>query len=156
MKKLIVVSGYFNPIHGGHIKMLEAAKDYGDKVLVIVNNDNQQKLKKGKIIMSESERLYVIKAIRYVDEAMLSEELKDDPSITKTLENVAKKYGDMYSITFANGGDRDSSKEVPETSVCEKYNIAMIFDMGGNEKLNSSSNINRLTGAEPSTSPTQN
>lgn len=141
MKTLIVVSGYFNPIHIGHLKLLQAAKASGDKLLVIVNNDTQQLFKKYKIIMNEIERMEIIKAIRYVGEVVLSIDV--DPSVIKTLEKIAIDNPE-YKIIFSNGGDRDSIKEIPEGDICKKYNIKMRFGVGGFEKLNSSSNINKL------------
>ncbi len=145
MSSVVVVSGYFNPIHLGHVRLLEAASRLGDKLVVIVNNDHQQRLKKGKVIMNEEERLAVVRALRYVDEAVLA--VDRDPSIVQTLERVARAHPGA-KMTFANGGDRQSAADVPETSVCERYGIEMLFGVGGNEKLNSSSNINQLRGEE--------
>ncbi|OGY45941.1 MAG: glycerol-3-phosphate cytidylyltransferase [Candidatus Buchananbacteria bacterium RIFCSPHIGHO2_01_FULL_39_8] len=145
MKKIIIASGYFNPVHIGHIKLLKAAKKLGDFLVVVVNNDKQQMLKKGKIIMDENERMEIIKAIRYVDEVFLS--IDEDKTQCKTLETLAEKYKDDKLI-FANGGDRDSEKAIPETDICKKYNIEMRFGVGGIDKPNSSSNINKLLGIE--------
>lgn len=145
MSSIVVVSGYFNPIHLGHIRMLEAASRMGDRVIVIVNNDVQQRLKKGKIIMTESERLEIVRAIRYVDEAVIA--IDDGPSIVRTLERIAADHPGE-NLCFANGGDRQSAADVPETAVCEKHGIEMRFGVGGNDKINSSSQINRLRGKE--------
>ncbi len=145
MNTVVVVSGYFNPIHIGHIRMLEAARSLGDKLVVVVNNDRQQLLKKGKVIMGEDERLEVVSAIRYVDEALVA--IDDDPTIIRTLDQVATENTGAR-IIFANGGDRQSAHDVPETEVCERHGIEMLFGVGGFEKLNSSSNINQIRGAE--------
>ena len=145
MKKVIIVSGYFNPIHIGHIRLLEAGKALGDELVVIVNNDKQQLLKKGKIIMNEAERLKIVDSIRFVDEAVLS--IDEDPTIIKSLEMVAKKYPDCKLI-FGNGGDRKSPELVPEYAICQRHHIEMLFDVGGTDKPNSSSNINKLLGIE--------
>ncbi len=145
MRSITVVSGYFNPIHIGHVRLLEAADALGDEVIVIVNNDRQQLLKKGKVIMAEEERLEVVRAIRYVDQAVLA--IDDDPTIVRTLDQIARDNPDAQ-ITFANGGDRQSADDVPETAVCQRYGIEMKFAVGGNEKLNSSSNINKIRGQE--------
>jgi cytidyltransferase-like protein len=145
MKKIIVASGYFNPIHIGHINLVREAKALGDYLIVIVNNDKQQMLKKGKIIMAEHERVEVVKAIKYVDEVVLS--IDEDPTVKATLEMVAKKQG-KNEIIFANGGDRKDPSLIPESAVCDTYNIRMEFGVGGNDKPNSSSNINKLRGAE--------
>ncbi len=135
---VVVVSGYFNPLHIGHLRMLEAARALGDEVVVIVNNDRQQLLKKGKIILPEDERCEIVRAIRHVDEVVLAAD--DDPTVRATLEQLAAAYAGKR-IIFANGGDRESSKVVPETEVCQAHGIEMIFDLGGSEKIQSSSNI---------------
>jgi cytidyltransferase-like protein len=145
MKRIIVASGYFNPIHIGHVNLMKAAKALGDRLVVIVNNDKQQMLKKGKIIMSQHERVEVVKAIKYVDEAVLA--IDEDPTVRATLEMVAQRQAGN-EIIFANGGDRKDPSLIPESAVCDKYNIKMEFGVGGNDKPNSSSNINKLRGAE--------
>ncbi len=145
MKKLILTSGYFNPIHIGHIRLLRSAKALGDKLFVIVNNDNQQLLKKGKIIMRQDERMEVVAAVRFVDRAVLS--VDQDPTVKATIEMIAKE-NPGYEIIFANGGDRKDPSLIPEVPVCEKYGISMVFGVGGNDKPNSSSNINKLLGRE--------
>lgn len=143
--KTVIVSGYFNPLHGGHLDMIEAAAKLGDQLIVIVNNDKQQLLKKGKIILDEANRLRLVRALKGVDQVVLS--IDDDPTIIKTLEMVAGQHpGD--ELIFANGGDRDSSKAVPESEICEKYNIKMVFDAGGTIKSDSSTRINQETGHE--------
>lgn len=145
MKTIVIVSGYFNPVHVGHIKLLKSAKELGDYLIVVVNNDKQQMTKKGKIIMAENERLEIAKAIKYTDEALLS--IDEDQTQCKTLEMLADKHkGDK--IIFANGGDRDSKKAIPEDELCEKNNIEMKFGVGGDDKPNSSSSINKLLGKE--------
>ena len=141
--KTVIVSGFFNPLHGGHIDMIEAAAAMGDHLIVVVNNDQQQLLKKGKIILDEKNRLRLLRAIKGVDQVVLS--IDDDPTIIKTLEMVARQHpGD--ELVFANGGDRDSEKAVPEAEVCHKYDIAMVFDAGGTEKTDSSTRINQALG----------
>ena len=141
--KTVIVSGYFNPLHGGHLDMIEAAAKLGDHLVVIVNNDVQQVLKKGKVILNEENRLRLLRAIKGVDQVVLS--VDEDPTIVKTLEMVARQHpGD--ELIFANGGDRDSAKEVPEAGVCEQYNIAMVFDAGGTKKADSSTRINQALG----------
>jgi cytidyltransferase-like protein len=147
MNMLVVVSGYFNPVHIGHLNLFKSAKQLGDKLLVIVNNDKQQELKKGKIIMNEQDRMEIVKAIRYVDEVVLS--IDEDRTVAKTLEKIAlsDSYAD-FKIIFANGGDRDSEKVIPETQVCKQYGIESVFGVGGTAKQDSSSDINRLRGLE--------
>jgi cytidyltransferase-like protein len=145
--KTVIVSGYFNPVHIGHIRMLQAAYKLGDSVIAIVNNDTQQLQKKGKIIMNEDERLEIVKAIKYVDVAILA--VDKDRTVCQTLLLLSQHDTIRNTeIIFANGGDRDDSKKVPEADICERAGIKMVFDCGGTEKLNSSTNINRLTGEE--------
>ena len=94
--KIVIVSGYFNPLHGGHLDMIEAAAQMGDKLIVIVNNDKQQLLKKGKIILDENNRLRLMRALKGVDQVVLS--VDEDPTIIKTLEMVAGQYpGDRFA-----------------------------------------------------------
>lgn len=142
--KVVIVSGYFNPLHGGHLDMIEAAAKMGDHLIVIVNNDAQQVLKKGKIILDEANRLRVLRSIKGVDQSVLS--IDDDPTICKTLEMVAGQHpGD--ELVFANGGDRDSEKEIPEAAVCREFGIQMRFD-AGEGKPDSSTRINQALGHE--------
>lgn len=139
------MSGYFNPLHGGHLDMIEAAATMGDELIVVVNNDKQQMLKKGKIILDERNRMRLMSALRVVEEAVLSVDT-DDMTQVKTLEMLAQKYPDDQLI-FANGGDRNSTAAIPETAVCEKYGIEMRFD-AGEGKPDSSTRINQETGHE--------
>jgi glycerol-3-phosphate cytidylyltransferase/D-beta-D-heptose 7-phosphate kinase/D-beta-D-heptose 1-phosphate adenosyltransferase len=142
--KVVIVSGYFNPLHGGHIDMIEEAAKMGDKLIVIVNNDKQQLLKKGKIILDEKNRLRLMRALKGVDQVVLS--IDEEPPVINTLEMIAKQHpGD--ELLFANGGDRDSNQVVPETEVCEKYGIEMRFD-AGEGKPDSSTRINQALGHE--------
>jgi glycerol-3-phosphate cytidylyltransferase/D-beta-D-heptose 7-phosphate kinase/D-beta-D-heptose 1-phosphate adenosyltransferase len=147
--KTVIVSGYFNPLHGGHLDMIEAARELGDRLIVIVNNDKQQVLKKGKVILDEENRLRLIGALRAVDEAVLS--IDEEPPVINTLEMVARKYPDDELI-FANGGDRDSEKVIPETEVCNRYGIMTVFGVGtavrGLVKPDSSTRINQALGHE--------
>ena len=80
--KIVIVSGYFNPLHGGHLDMIEAAAEMGDKLIVIVNNDKQQLLKKGKIILDENNRLRLMRALKGVDQVILS--IDEDPTQIKS------------------------------------------------------------------------
>ena len=125
----IAVSGYFDPIHVGHLEYLKMAKSLGDILVVIVNNNNQCVLKKGKFFMDEKDRLEIVKAIKYVDEVFLS--VDEDRTVCKSLELIRPNI-------FANGGDR-STDEVPETLVCKKHDIKMVDGLG--EKIRSSSSL---------------
>ena len=134
----VVVSGYFDPIHVGHLEMMKLAKQLGDELVVIVNNDKQAKLKKKKSFMSEDDRLKIVKAIRYTDSAFIS--IDEDKTVCGSLEKVRRNYKD-YNIIFANGGDRHSG-EIPESKVCKKCDIQMIDGLG--DKIRSSSDLTGL------------
>ncbi len=141
--KVVILSGYFNPLHGGHLDMIEAAATMGDKLIVIVNNDKQQKIKKGKIILDEQNRARLISALKAVDEVVIA--VDDDPTVIKSLELVRKKYPDD-DLIFGNGGDRVSTKVTPETPVCKKLGIKMVFGVGSITKADSSTRINQALG----------
>ena len=147
--KTVIVSGFFNPLHGGHLDMIEAAKKMGDRLIVVVNNDKQQLLKKGKVILDEENRTRLMRALRDVDEVILS--IDEEPPVTNTLEFIAKQYiGE--ELVFANGGDRDSVKAIPETDICNKYGIQLVFGVGtdvrGLVKPDSSTRINQELGLQ--------
>lgn len=141
--KVVIVSGFFNPLHGGHLDMIEAAARMGDKLIVIVNNDIQQIMKKDKVILSEQNRTRLIGALRLVDEVIIA--VDDDQTVVKTLKMVANQHS-KDKLIFANGGDRDSEKVTPESKVCHEYNIEMVFGVGGVEKADSSTRINQALG----------
>lgn len=145
--KRVIVSGYFNPLHGGHLDMIEAARAMGDYLIVIVNNDQQQILKKGKIILDEMNRSRLISALKAVDEVVLA--VDTNPPVIKTLRELAVKYPDDKLI-FANGGDRDGYRTVPETDVCKELDIKMVFGVGSDKvvKRDSSTRINKAIGHE--------
>ena len=130
--KTVVVSGYFDPVHVGHLEYLKLAKDLGDKLIVIVNNNEQCVLKKGKPFMDESDRLKILKSLKMVDDVFLS--IDKDKSVCKSLEILKPDI-------FANGGDRNTN-EVPESIICKKYNIMMIDGLGN--KIRSSSDLTGL------------
>lgn len=125
--KRIIVSGYFTKLSGGHLDLIEEARDMGDYLIVIVNNDKQQQLKKGKIVLSEIDRVRLMNNLKRVDEVVLSQD--DELAIVHTLKTVAERYPND-ELVFANGGDRDSVDEVPESEVCEHYHIAMVYGVG--------------------------
>lgn len=125
----VAVSGYFDPIHIGHLEYLKMAKDLGDYLIVIVNNDYQSNLKKGKSFMNELDRVKIVKALKLVDEVFLS--IDKDKTVCKSLEKLKPDI-------FANGGDR-STEEIPEAEVCVNFNIKMIDGLG--DKIRSSSEL---------------
>ena len=141
--KVVIVSGYFNPLHGGHLDMIEAAAKMGDRLIVVVNNDTQQVEKKGKVILLETSRARLLRALKVVDEVVIS--IDKDQTQIETLAFISSKYPDD-ELVFANGGDRDSEQAVPETEVCRQHDIEMIFGVGGNNKVDSSTRINQALG----------
>ena len=133
MNKIVITSGYFNPIHKGHLELFYNAKEVGD-VWVIVNNDHQRKLKGSKEFMLEDERLEIITALKVVDIALLS--MDKDKTQCATLKYIGENYGDTHQLYFANGGDQDNSS-IPEVDVCNEFNITLIDGLG--DKIQSSS-----------------
>lgn len=136
MKKAVVVSGYFNPLHLGHLELFEKAREAGDMLIVIVNSDLQRKLKGSKEFQTEKERLEIIRALRNVDMAYLS--IDQDSTQIKTLEMLYTRYvieGGL-KLAFANGGDQNNDT-IPERSICEGLGIELIDGLG--KKIQSSS-----------------
>jgi hypothetical protein len=133
--------------------MIEAAAAHGDRLVVIVNNNGQQVLKKGRVIMDEEDRLRIVRALRAVDDAFIA--VDEDRTVSASLALLAGKYGGAYQLVFANGGDRVSGAVVPETPVCLEHGIEMVFGMGGTAKADSSTRINMELGleTEPSATP---
>ena len=128
MKK-VCISGYFDPLHVGHIEYINKAKKLGDYLVVIVNNNLQCKLKKGKFFMDENDRVEIVRNLKSVDEVFLS--IDDDKTVCQSLKILKPSI-------FANGGDR-KNYEIPESKVCDKYSIEIIDGLG--EKIRSSSDL---------------
>ena len=126
---VVVASGYFDPLHVGHLDYLQMSKKLGDKLIVIVNNDVQTRLKKGKPFMSDIDRLRIVNALECVDEVVLS--MDHNSSVCKTLKAIKPHI-------FANGGDR-KEEEIPEAKICRELNIEMRDGLG--EKIRSSSDL---------------
>tara|TARA_B100001750_G_scaffold192513_1_gene163260 strand:- start:150 stop:554 length:405 start_codon:yes stop_codon:yes gene_type:complete len=131
MKK-VAISGYFDPIHVGHLEYIELSKKLGDYLIVIVNNNHQCVLKKGKPFMDEKDRIKIIEAIEWVDEVFLSIDM--DKTVCKSLEAIKPNI-------FTNGGDR-TNEEIPESMVCKKYGIEILDGLG--KKIRSSSGLTGL------------
>ena len=132
--KAIIVSGYFNPLHKGHIELFEKAKTMGDALWVIVNSDLQRELKGSKAFMDQQERLIIVKAIGVLDKALVS--IDKDKTQCATLRFLAKEYGNEYDLFFANGGDQNNDS-IPEVPICKKVGIGLIEGLG--DKIQSSS-----------------
>jgi glycerol-3-phosphate cytidylyltransferase/D-beta-D-heptose 7-phosphate kinase/D-beta-D-heptose 1-phosphate adenosyltransferase len=136
-----VISGYFNPVHIGHLGLIRAAKELAPYLVAIVNNDRQQLIKKGRIIMPEEDRLQIVSELRSVDQVLLA--VDDDTTVIKSLRLVRSMHP-MARMVFCNGGDRSSVEDVPsqEGRVCAELEIEMRYGVGGVEKLDSSTRIN--------------
>ena len=133
-KKAIIVSGYFNPLHKGHIEYFKNAKDYGDALFVIVNNDYQRKLKGSKEFMDEKERLLIVDELRITDKTFLS--IDNDRTVSKSIEKIYEEYSSEFELCFANGGDQ-TNESIPEALICSRLNINLIDGLGN--KIQSSS-----------------
>lgn len=133
MRRFGIVSGYFNPLHGGHVDYINAAKKLCDCLIVIVNNDEQVKLKGSVPFMDQNERMKIVENLKSVDRVVLS--VDKDRTVCKTLANIRPHF-------FFNGGDQ-TKKTIPETAVCNKFGIKMVFSVGGRKTQNSSELIKR-------------
>lgn len=124
---IVCASGYFNPLHYGHIEYLQKSKDLGCKLIVIVNSDKQSLLKKGTSFMPEDERLKIIRSLACVDTAILS--IDEDRTVCKTLKSI-------HPHIFTNGGDQINDL-IPEKTVCEEMGTQLVDKLG--DKIQSSS-----------------
>jgi cytidyltransferase-like protein len=142
--KIGIISGYFNPVHRGHVELIEMSKQVVDCLVVIVNNDLQRVLKGSREFMSQDERMYIISNIKGVDKAYLS--LDEDRSVCKSIGMVVQDLRELYGelntpsvalkFYFINGGDRLNS-EIPESEVCNQLGIEILDGFG--DKVQSSS-----------------
>ncbi len=133
-KKIVVaVSGGFDPIHIGHVRMFRAAKKLGSELVVILNNDNWLTKKKGYVFMPENERKELLESLVPVDRVVLTSHppSPEDMSVNHVL-------ADLKPDIFANGGDRTHSN-IPEVPVCEAIGCKMVFNVGHGGKVQSSS-----------------
>ncbi|MEK7094419.1 MAG: adenylyltransferase/cytidyltransferase family protein [Patescibacteria group bacterium] len=130
---VVAVSGGFDPIHIGHVELFEEAKKLGDKLVVILNNDNWLRAKKHHIFMHQAERKAIIEALRVVDRVVLTKHSPKpkDMSVCRALEELKPDI-------FANGGDR-TKKNIPEVPLCDRIGTRMIFSIGPSGKVQSSS-----------------
>jgi len=132
--KVIIVSGYFNPLHKGHIEYFHMAKSNGDKLFVIVNNDFQRTLKGSREFMLEDERVLIVEELIITDQVFLS--VDKDLTVCLTIEKIYNSFGDKFEFLFANGGDQNNER-IPENEICKKLGIKLIDGLG--HKIQSSS-----------------
>jgi len=134
MKKAVIVSGYFNPLHKGHLELFEKAKEVGDLLIVIVNNDKQRELKGSKFFQDQDERIRIIRALSIVDIAWIS--VDKDSTQNATLKLMVDKFYGSMKLAFANGGDQNNDT-IPEAEICRMFDIELIDGLG--DKIQSSS-----------------
>jgi len=134
MKKAVIVSGYFNPLHKGHLELFRKAKEVGDLLIVIVNNDLQRELKGSKFFQDQDERIEIIRELNMVDMAWIS--IDKDSTQNETLKLMVDKFYGSMKLAFANGGDQ-TNDTIPEKDICNQFNIELIDGLG--DKVQSSS-----------------
>jgi D-beta-D-heptose 7-phosphate kinase/D-beta-D-heptose 1-phosphate adenosyltransferase len=134
-KKIVMVSGGFDPVHVGHLDMLKEAKDLGDELVVLLNNDNWLRLKKGFAFMNESDRKEILESFKFVDRVLITFHEPDTKDIS-----VCRELELFKPHIFANGGDRKEDN-IPEYEVCKRLGIEMVFNIGKKGKIRSSSDL---------------
>lgn len=140
-KKIIAVSGGFDPVHIGHVRLFNEAKKLGDKLIVLLNNDNWLKLKKGYVFMPEEERKEIIEAFTAVDEVIISSHKKGTKDIS-----ISAELRLIRPHIFAKGGDRHVGNiPNPEVLVCDEIGCKIVNDIGFGGKVQSSSDLVKKT-----------
>lgn len=136
-KKVVMVSGGFDPVHIGHVRLFNEAKKLGDELVVFINNDNWLNFKKGYVFMPEHERKEIIESFHSVDRVIVSSHGKNTKDIS-----VVDGLRSIRPHIFANGGDRKPDRDpVPEVAVCEECGIEMVYNVGYGGKVRSSSEL---------------
>jgi glycerol-3-phosphate cytidylyltransferase/D-beta-D-heptose 7-phosphate kinase/D-beta-D-heptose 1-phosphate adenosyltransferase len=138
--KASIVSGYFGPLHHGHLDLFEAAQERSGYLIVVVNNDKQQILKKGRVIQEAETRARIVRALRIVDQVFIA--VEDGPGIDGTFDLIRSHFPDT-ELEFCNGGDRRDISNLPaeEVEAGARNNIKMLYGIGGADKADSSSRI---------------
>lgn len=134
-KIVVAVSGGFDPLHFGHVRLFKEAKKLGDELVVILNNDNWLKQKKGFVFIPQNERKEIIESLKWVDRVIITEHepCPKDMSVCRELKKLRPDI-------FANGGDRaKNTLPGPEVAVCKEINCRMVFNVGQGGKVQSSS-----------------
>jgi len=135
-KIVVAVSGGFDPIHIGHTRLFKKARELGDELVVILNNDNWLKKKKGFVFIPEKERKEIIESLKYVDRVILTKHGPDPEDMS-----VCQELKELKPNIFANGGDRSTEKKLPalEPAACQEIGCQMVFNVGEGGKVQSSS-----------------
>ena len=132
-QKVVAVSGGFDPVHIGHIRLLQEAKRLGDKLVVILNNDNWLIAKKGMFFMPQNERKEILEMLVCVDQVLITSH-PQNPKDMSVCDALLKLRPDV----FANGGDRHEDN-IPEVATCQAIGCQMVFNVGRGGKIQSSS-----------------
>ena len=142
INKTVVVSGGFDPIHIGHIRLFKEAKKLGDELVVILNNDNWFGIKGRKLFMPENERKEIIEALKVVDRVILTKHKPSKKIFDRTTKeySICKELEELKPDVFANGGDRFAD-DIPEFKLCNELGIEMVFNVGAGGKVRSSSEL---------------
>ena len=133
-ERIVALSGGFDPLHVGHVRMIQEAAKLGTRLVVIVNGDEFLLRKKGYAFMSLEERMELVRALRGVDEVVAA--IDRDQTVCETLRMVRPHV-------FANGGDRRNMEDIPEAVVCRELGIEMVFNVGGGKVQSSSDLVQR-------------
>jgi glycerol-3-phosphate cytidylyltransferase/D-beta-D-heptose 7-phosphate kinase/D-beta-D-heptose 1-phosphate adenosyltransferase len=135
-----IVSGYFNPFHNGHLDLFESAAERSGYLIVIVNNDRQQILKKGRVIQEQEVRARIVRALQVVDDVYIA--VEDGPGLDGTFDLIRSEYPDTV-LEFCNGGDRRGLDDLPteEMVAAERNDITLHYGIGGTDKADSSTRI---------------
>ncbi len=151
--KASIVSGYFGPLHQGHLDLFEEARARSGYLIVIVNNDRQQILKKGRLIQPDESRARIVRALRVVDAVYIA--VEDGPGIDGSFDLIRADYPDA-ELEFCNGGDRRNIDEIPadEAAAAVRNGITLLYGIGGTDKADSSTRILAAMNADPAPDPT--
>jgi len=144
-KRMVIVSGAFDPIHVGHVRLMRDAASKGDELVIILNNNVWVKKKKSYIFMSQVERKEILLSMNCVSKVIVTMHKKDseDISVCTSLKKIYSDFGKKYNLIFANGGDK-KKHNIPEYDLCEQLGIKMIFGMGGRQIQHSSELIEKI------------
>jgi D-beta-D-heptose 7-phosphate kinase/D-beta-D-heptose 1-phosphate adenosyltransferase len=141
-EKIVMISGGFDPIHIGHIRYIKEAKKLGDKLIVVINNDNWLRSKKGKEFMSEKDRKEIIEAFLGVDEVYITKHKADMNYNNPVEKSVCEALKKIRPHIFANGGDRKPDGDpIPEVDLCKELGIDIVYNVGRGGKVRSSSDL---------------
>ena len=135
-----IVSGGFDPVHIGHLKMFQDANKLADKVIILLNNDNWLIKKKGKPFMNQNQRKEILEEFKSISEVII--QTSSEPSSSAAIEEFALKNKNK-KICYCNGGDRNDIENILEASICKEFNIELEFGVGGEDKIESSSQLSK-------------